>query len=177
MHPEEKKRWHRLMRLFIAISLSDAVKEALIDAQNIMYDCGVRGSYTKEENLHMTLAFIGENPDTDTIMEALSTVVATPFDLTLKGVGCFGDLWWAGIDESVPLSSVVRRIRRALAEGPIPFDKKKFTPHITLIRKARGKMPGIQIPPISMTVDSISLMRSDQSKSGMIYTEVERYKF
>ena len=110
-------------------------------------------------------------------MEALSTVVATPFDLTLKGVGCFGDLWWAGIDESVPLSSVVRRIRRALAEGAIPFDKKKFTPHITLIRKARGKMPGIQIPPISMTVDSISLMRSDQSKSGMIYTEVERYKF
>ena len=48
------------MRLFIAINLSDDMKAALLDLQNDLYDRGVRGRYTTEENLHLTLAFIGE---------------------------------------------------------------------------------------------------------------------
>ena len=91
-------------------------------------------------------------------------------------MGCFRDLWWAGMEESAPLTAVVRRIRRALAENDIPFDKKRFSPHITLIRKATGTMPGIQIDTVSMPVKSISLMRSDRSKRGMIYTAVGEIK-
>ena len=72
----------------------------------------------------------------------------------------------------LPLMSVVRRIRRALAESEIPFDRKRFSPHITLIRKASGKMPGIQVQPVTMTVSTISLMRSDRGRNGMIYTEL-----
>ena len=87
-------------------------------------------------------------------------------------MGCFRDLWWAGMEESAPLTAVVRRIRRALAENDIPFDKKRFSPHITLIRKATGTMPGVQIDTVSMPVKSISLMRSDRGKRGMIYTAV-----
>ena len=128
------------MRLFIAINLSDEMKNTLISAQNTMYDRGIRGNFTSEENMHLTLAFIGEYPDADLVLDALSTVSFTPFDITLEGIGCFGDLWWAGLKESVPLMSVVRRIRRALAESEIPFDRKRFSPHITLIRKASGKM-------------------------------------
>ena len=128
--------------------------------------------YTSEENMHLTLAFIGEYPDADLVLDALSTVPFTPFDITLEGIGCFGDLWWAGLKESVPLMSVVRRIRRALAESEIPFDRKRFSPHITLIRKASGKMPGIQVQPVTMTVSTISLMRSDRGRNGMIYTEL-----
>ena len=48
------------MRLFIAINLSDAMKDSLISTQNALYDRGVRGNYTPEENQHLTLAFIGE---------------------------------------------------------------------------------------------------------------------
>jgi 2'-5' RNA ligase len=66
----------------------------------------------------------------------------------------------------------MRRIRRALAKNNIPFDKKRFSPHITLIRKAAGTMPGIQLNTVSMPVERISLMRSDRGKRGMIYTEV-----
>ena len=58
------------MRLFIAITLSDAMKDALIDVQNTMYEHGVRGNYTKEENLHLTLAFIGEYPDPEAVLDA-----------------------------------------------------------------------------------------------------------
>ena len=160
------------MRLFIAISLSPEMKDALTDAQRAMYARGVRGSFTPEENLHLTLAFIGEYPNADTVMDALSGVMFTPFELRLDGVGRFGDLWWAGLRESAALTAVVRRVRRALAEGGIPFDRKRFTPHITLIRKASRDAAGVAIAPESMTVRAVSLMSSRRGRSGMIYTEV-----
>ena len=160
------------MRLFIAIQLSDAMKDALTAAQDEMYAHGVRGNFTTRENMHLTLAFIGEYPDKEQVMDALSSVSFSSFSIALKGMGCFRDLWWAGMEESAPLTAVVRRIRRALAENEIPFDKKRFSPHITLIRKATGTMPGIQIDTVSISVKSILLMRSDRGKRGMIYTEV-----
>ena len=135
------------MRLFIAIRLSDAIRDSLIQMQNALYDRGVRGNYTPEENLHLTLAFIGEYPDAQPVLDALSSVSFRPFELSLEGMGRFGDLWWAGMRESVPLQAAVRRIRRAL-------------------------LPGIAPSPASMTVDTISLMRSDRGRNGMIYTEL-----
>ena len=160
------------MRLFVSINLSDEMKDALITAQDELYDRGVRGNFTSEENMHLTLAFIGEYPDAEPVLDALSAVSFTPFEITLEGMGCFGDLWWAGIQDSPALAAVVRRVRRALAENGIPFDRKRFSPHITLIRKASGKMPGIRMQPVSMTVSAVSLMRSDRGKKGMIYTEL-----
>ena len=161
------------MRLFIAINLSQEIKETLIDLQNDWYDLGVRGNYSSEENLHLTLAFIGEYPDPMPVMDALQNVTFAPIPLQLEGVGAFGDLWWAGVTHSSALEAVAKRIRRALAEKPIPFDKKKFNPHITLLRRASvDKIPPVSFAPASMTVDTISLMRSDRGKDGMIYTEV-----
>ena len=163
------------MRLFIAVNPSEAMKAALINAQNEMYDSGIRGSFTAEENLHLTLAFIGEAPDAEPVVEALSSVSFAPFSLELEGLGSFGDLWWAGMRSSPPLEALARRIRRALAEAGIPFDRKRFSPHITLIRRARGVMPGIGIGSASMTADAFSLMRSDRGRNGMIYTELGRF--
>ena len=62
------------MRLFIAINLSDEMRSALIDAQNDMYESGVRGNFSPEENLHVTLAFIGEYPDPEEVREALEVL-------------------------------------------------------------------------------------------------------
>ena len=160
------------MRLFVAIRLPEPMKDALIRAQNDMYDRGVRGSFTPRENLHLTLAFIGEYPDVESALEALPAF--EPFSLALEGLGCFGDLWWAGLRPSPPLEAVVRRLRRALAGSGIPFDRKRFSPHITLIRRATGALPGIAPEPVSMTVEAISLMRSDRGRNGMLYTEVGR---
>ncbi len=159
------------MRLFIAIGLSEEVKAALIDAQNDLYDKGVRGNFSPEENLHITLAFIGEYGDPDEVLEALSGIKLKPFEICLDGCGSFGDLWWAGIRPCPALNAVVRRVRRRLAEANIPFDRKQFDPHITLVRKAENAVP-VQIKNAAMTVDRISLMRSDRGKRGMIYTEL-----
>ena len=162
------------MRLFIAIPLSDNLRSELTAVQSALQCRGVKGTFTPKENLHLTLAFIGEYPNAEPVLDALSSVSFRPFELSLEGMGRFGDLWWAGMRDSVPLTAVVRRIRRTLAESGIPFDRKRFSPHVTLIRKASGEMPGIAPVPVSMTVNTISLMRSDRGRNGMIYTELGR---
>lgn len=154
------------------------MKDALIDMQNQMYDHGVRGSYTPMENLHLTLAFIGEYPEPEEVIDALEAVQFTPFELSLNGIGSFGDIWWAGLDDNPALQAVVRRIRRALSDAKIPFDRKAFRPHITLIRKARAEhgIPESGLADAKMTVSTVSLMRSDRGKNGMIYTEIGTLK-
>ena len=77
-------------------------------------------------------------------------------------------------NNSEELKAVVRALRHYLSDAEIPYDRKKFSPHITLIRKAvcRKGMPGISIPHKSMMVNKIILYRSDRGKHGMIYTEL-----
>lgn len=48
------------MRLFIAIQFEEKILDALNDFQDDLKEKGVTGNYTKRENLHITLAFIGE---------------------------------------------------------------------------------------------------------------------
>ena len=160
------------MRLFVAVPLADEMKRALIDTQKAMYDRGVRGRFSPEENLHLTLAFVGEVPEAGPVLDALSTVSFRPFTITLDGIGAFGDLWWAGLRDSAPLTAAARRVRRALAGSGIPFDRKRFSPHITLIRNASKDAAGLRVAPVGMCVDRIALMRSDRGRGGMIYTEL-----
>ena len=160
------------MRLFAAILLSDSMKRALLSLQRKMADRGCRGRFTPEENLHLTLAFIGEYPDAEDVLDVLGGVDFAPFPLTLRGLGCFGDLWWAGMEDSDALEGLVRKIRHALAEAGIPWDRKRFRPHITLVRKAEGPLPGLYVPSVTMEAASFSLMRSDRGRRGMVYAEV-----
>ena len=53
------------MRLFIAIQFEEKILDAITDFQDDLKAQGVTGNYTLRENLHITLAFIGEygNPD------------------------------------------------------------------------------------------------------------------
>ena len=166
------------MRLFIAINLDDEMKDALMDIQDTMRTYGVRGKETPEENMHLTLAFIGEFDDPEYVKSIIESIDFRPFEIRLQGIGAFGDLWWAGIEESYPLQSLAKRLRRELAASFIPFDRKKFSPHITLIRRASGRLGDVPEDEIaehfgtSMIVDHISLMRSDRGKRGMVYTEL-----
>ena len=157
------------MRLFIAICLSEAMKDALRDVQRQMRAQRVTGSFTPEENMHLTLAFIGEYPEP----EDIRLPGFAPFDIELDGFGCFGDLWWAGLEQCPPLQKYVQALRHALSEEGIPFDRKRFSPHITLLRRGVGVSP-VRVPKAGMTVDHVSLMRSDRGKRGMIYTELRQ---
>ena len=160
------------MRLFIAIQLDETVRNALLDLQDAMRRQGIRGSYTPPENLHLTLAFLGEYGAPEAAAEALMDVPLRPFRLGLEGFGRFGDLYWAGLGRSGELDAYVKRLRRALAEREIPFDRKRFSPHITLLRLASGDPRGLEVPRAEMEVRRVSLMRSDRGRHGMIYTEL-----
>ena len=166
------------MRLFIALQLNSEMKKALIDLQDRMQRLGVRGNFTKPENLHLTLAFIGEYPDPEDVIDVLEMIRFQPFQISLEGIGSFRNLWWAGLSGSDELKNLAKRLRRGLAEAGIPYDRKKFSPHITLVRKPltrSGTIPEeILQEPLrgKMTVEHISLMRSDRGKHGMIYTEL-----
>ena len=154
------------MRLFVAVQLDKKMKDALRSVQNEMRRRGVEGNYTRPESLHLTLAFIGDYPD----------LRFRPFELGLKGLGTFGELWWAGLEGSGNLEALARQLRRTLAEAAIPFDRKSFRPHVTLIRQARyrndPRLDSIAVPQARMTVERISLMLSTRGKNGMIYTEL-----
>ena len=173
------------MRLFIAIQLNEKMKDSLVRMQNAMKRQGVTGNFSKRENLHLTLAFIGEYPDPEDVREVMEQIELEDFEIDLDGIGAFGDLWWAGIgpagidgDGTEALKDLARRLRRGLSNAGIPYDHKKFSPHITLVRRARsrdGRIPeGVLegVPEAGMIVDHISLMRSDRGKHGMIYTEL-----
>lgn len=164
------------MRLFIAINLNNEMKDALLDLQGDIMNLGVGGNYTRPENLHLTLAFIGEFSDPDLVKEVVDRVWFEPFDVAFAGAGSFRNLWWVGIEKNDALANLVRRLRRGLADAGIPFDRKKFSPHITVIRRPDRPLDevlgSLQIPKARMTVDHISLMRSDRGKNGMIYTEL-----
>ena len=164
------------MRLFVAITLNDDIRNSLADLQDYLIHRGVRGNYTSLENLHLTLAFIGEYPDAADVLTAMDSVSFRPFPLKLDGIGSFNDLWWIGLSASEQLDAVVRRLRHALSDADIPFDRKRFSPHITLIRRAvytgKGRFPPVQVPPAEMLATRISLMRSDRGRQGMIYTEL-----
>ena len=164
------------MRLFIAIQLDDKLKETAVNVQDTFRMMNVRGNFTPKENLHLTLAFIGDYSDPDEVLDAMESFSFSPFDITMDKVGCFDELWWTGFAESEELEALVRKLRRALADTGIPYDRKKFKPHVTVLRKpdySKGRrISHIGIEPASMQVDRISLMQSTRGKNGMIYTEI-----
>ena len=163
------------MRLFLAIELDNNIKDELCMIQKRLQVQGAKGNFTTRENMHLTLAFIGEYGDPDYICDVLSDISFEPVRLVIDGFGCFGDLYWIGVKEDKALYDNVKRIRRALADNGIPFDRKKFVPHITVARNLsydKG-LPADAPFPAAMDVDHITLMRSDRGKRGMIYTAVD----
>ena len=164
------------MRLFIAIQPNKSVRAALRAVQNELRRRGVEGNYTRMENLHLTLAFIGEYPDADAVTDALQSLRFEPFTIRTEGFGSFGDLWWMGLASDGELEALDRRLRHVLADNAIPFDRKSFRPHVTLIRQPRYRtdphLDSLLIPVAEMTVEKVSLMLSTRGKNGMIYTEL-----
>ena len=123
------------MRLFIAIQLSDPMKKALVNMMHELKKQGVEGNYVPAQNLHMTLAFIGEYDDPARIKEVISRVPVPEFRMSLSDMGNFGNILWAGVKGNQKLKAYVKDLRSALDVEGIPYDRDKFVPHITLIRK------------------------------------------
>ena len=161
------------MRLFIAIRLSDDMQKALVSCMHDLKKQGVEGNYVPAQNLHMTLAFIGEYDDPGKVKEVIGKVPLPGFRLALDGQGNFGNILWAGVQGNQKLQAYVKEVREALKENGIPFENDRFVPHITLIRKISAKKPyQIHLPKAEMTVKRASLMKSETKNGKVVYREL-----
>lgn len=81
------------MRLFVAINFSKDVKNALLAAIDELKGQAVSGNFTSPDNLHLTLAFIGESERASAIRGAIDRCAVPPFDLAVSREGHFGNLY------------------------------------------------------------------------------------
>lgn len=165
------------MRLFIAIRFTRKIKEDLKDIEKDLKRQGVKGNFTDVDNLHLTLAFIGESDEAPIIARIMQSVPIGNITLSFDQLGNFGNLYWIGLQKNAALREYVSDLRDALDENGIPFDHKKFKPHITLVRRASmQKRPDIRVPSDSMTVKAVSLMKSERINGRIHYTEIASVK-
>ena len=160
------------MRLFVAVQLSEELKKSITGTLHDLKQKGVKGNYVPTKNLHLTLAFIGETDDPDRVKEALKGISYKPFKLSLSEMGNFGNLLWVGMKGNQGLSAAAKSVRDALDAADIPYDRKAFTPHITIIRKSSGNWKQVPPPRGQMMVKSISLMKTTFKDGKPVYSEV-----
>jgi len=129
------------MRLFIAIELPDEVKRILVHMRRDIP--GAR--WVPQEQLHLTLSFLGELEDTaiQRLTGALSGIHAHGFELRFSGTGCFPSpkqprVLWVGLEPEPLLNSLAALVRKAVLSCDIPQEERPFSAHITL---ARLKLP------------------------------------
>lgn len=182
-----------MIRCFIALSLPDDVSDALTEAQD-----GVRNArWIEEENLHLTLAFLGNRtPSELTALDAeLDRLRVAPFDLAVAGAGAFGGgrphTLYAGLVPSEPLTRLAAKIDRLARAGGsgtgIAGRRRKFHPHITLARCGGGVIPAqaidwtlrhARLTAPAFTVHGFGLWRSDLATRGApVHTELVTYPF
>ena len=164
------------MRLFIAILPDAPVRSALAEGQDCLRRRAIKGSFPHREDLHLTLAFLGETENVTGAKAALAKCRFSPFDLTLTGSGGnFGELWWAGIAESRPLAALAEELARALAAEGFRLEERPFLPHITLARHLKTiDPPELILPRRTMTVTAVRLMASEPNQKGPRYREIAR---
>jgi 2'-5' RNA ligase len=171
------------MRLFIAVNLDNAVKKQLLEIQAQLRSQCTRGNFTRPENLHLTLAFLGETPEEKAayLLQIMGDVQVPLLEVSFNHTGCFThshkELWWVGADESCPDLYRLRVIHgdliKRLSDTGFSVDKRPFSPHITLGREIkRLRQISLKCNEMKVKVDRISLMKSEHIGGVLTYTEL-----
>lgn len=126
-------------RLFVAIRPPEEVRDLLIDAM----DDSPELRWVGDDNLHLTLRFIGEveRPVANDVAASLTRIRFPPFDLRINGIGRFdrrsGGALWAGVEPRKPVAELAAKVDRACVEAGLEPERRAFHPHITLARYNR----------------------------------------
>jgi len=174
------------MRLFIAINFTPEIKTNLLKIIQQIKQNSVGGNFTLKDNLHVTIAFIGESNALKDIQKAMNMAIeqstVKPFTLSIEGLGKFnrreGDIYWAGIKNNPLLSQLNKAIVEELRNSGFTIESKEYKPHLTLGRKVvlndafDIKEFEKTIPPMEMNVNRVSLMKSERIGGKLVYTEI-----
>ncbi len=179
-----------MMRLFIGLALPDDLATQLADLQGSPIRATWPGArWVERRNLHLTLRFIGEVDEVTAgdIHDALALMAVPPLDLTVDGLGWFGQsrptILWAGVDRNPVLMQLQAHIDRSMDRAGLPRDRRKFTPHITLAHMRDTPLPVVQHfiaahSPLRLTpvmVDGVTLFRSHLGRHGAEYEALALY--
>jgi 2'-5' RNA ligase len=183
------------VRSFIAIELPDELKRGLTQLQaRLKLDKQSGVKWVEPYSIHLTLKFLGSVPIdrigdiTGAIEEAAQGI--PPFHLEVKNLGVFPNLRrvqvaWVGISGQLDkLGQLQQGIESNLARLGFAPESRPFTPHLTLARlrqqvsqEERQRFGQLIIGTkfeivYAIEVDTISLMRSQLTREGAIYTRI-----
>ena len=170
--------YNHLMRLFIAALFPEKTVGELKRLRNLIRSSSDSGSFTPDENLHLTLAFLGECSEEEMklAVQAVEQLEIDSCPVIISGIGCFsrddGKLWFAELKRTKELMTLQAALTDNLRKLGIPFDSKKFRPHITLGRRIIGDMKPMVIPAIKSEIVSVDLMLSERINGRMVYTSL-----
>ncbi|MCK8058037.1 MULTISPECIES: RNA 2',3'-cyclic phosphodiesterase [unclassified Fusibacter] len=173
------------MRVFFALTITQACKYKLHDAcRKTTKDCK-RGKFTSCDNLHLTLAFIGDVTDDE--VERLSVLldefdVCKP-DLVAASFGQFHKknkkILWIGVEENQTLLRLQGELNFRLKQAGFRVEAMPYVPHITF---ARGVVLDEDVSmrhfsPIEVTISSVALMESVRVDERLVYRVVKEKGF
>ena len=182
------------MRLFFSLPLPDEVKQRLRPTMQAAQKASADGvGFTRLEQLHFTLAFLGEQQGPDEALaagECLREVAA--FDLALCGVGAFPGpnrprvLWIGVTDGAGELATAAERLRVSLQERGLPVEERKFRPHLTLGRVRPDGERGAKRALASVPQGELARFRASEAclmqsvlggRTGATHTVVRAFPF
>jgi RNA 2',3'-cyclic 3'-phosphodiesterase len=181
------------MRLFIATNFPGAVLRELNARVVKLKPRLPAASWVREETQHLTLAFLGEQPEAnvDAVEPALTAALgAIPrFEACLHGSGFFPNprharVGWIGLQPEEKFVALAQTVREVVEQHGVKLDSGEFKPHLTLMR-IRDPWPPASIDLFTKTlrdydsgpfpVDSVTLYSSQLSPKGAVHTVRQVY--
>jgi len=184
-------------RLFIAIELPSNVRRTLADHIRNVREAvpDASASWAREENLHLTLKFLGDTEPNR--VEALSQAIqraanaVASFQINIESCGAFPPngaprVLWIGVeDPRSQLASLHRTLEDECAVVGFAREQRSFRPHLTIarIRNPRGARRLTQVHKETgfdretIMVSHVALIRSELRSEGSRHTVVARHPF
>jgi len=167
------------MRCFVACWPDQATRTRLDHLAQGLHERNPGARCVRPRNLHLTLAFIGELPQSMAreVCRALAELPITPFTWCIDRLGRFdrANIVWAGGADEPRLSELADRVRAGLRALQVRFDPKPFAAHVTLLRDLpapRGALvPGQaieSIEPIGWPIEAARLLASERDADGLV---------
>lgn len=178
------------MRTFVAVFPPLEVRRiALEAARDAARGLGDRMRWTRPENVHLTLKFLGDVPEErlEALCAALREVrgLHAPFDASLASFGAFPSarrarVAWAGTGAgSEELRALAADVEKALAPLGFEREERPYVPHATLGR-VRGRPVRLDLPAVvpgepDFRVARLDLVRSTPGPEGSVYETLEGF--